>query len=135
MILPRIIYWNYRGAGSKNSVRHFLDLIRTYSSDILILLETRVQSSNVVDILNRSYLSSFLASEANGFAGGIWILWNSSVVNVELISMDDQFINVIIDNFITERWILTAVYASPKLAFRRSLWLYLEELGKIMFGP
>lgn len=80
-------------------------------------------------------LNDYLVSEAQGFDGGIWIMWNASVVNVKLNSMDDQFINVVIDSFQNAKWILTAVYASPKLVLRRSLWLYLEELGRVMSLP
>lgn len=94
-----------------------------------------MHSSCIDDILKRSCFSNYLASEATGFAGGIWILWNASVVNIELISMDDQFINVVVDNFLVEQWVLTAVYASPNLAFRNSLWIYLEELGRVMTRP
>lgn len=94
-----------------------------------------MNSSCIGEILNRSPLSSFLVYEAKGFARGIWLMWNASVVNVELISMDDQFINAIIDNFLNEKWVLTSVYASPKIVFHQSLWLYLEMLGKVMNMP
>lgn len=34
--------------------------------------------------------------EAQGFVGGIWILWDASVVDLEVVAMDAQVITIII---------------------------------------
>lgn len=60
---------------------------------IVIMLETRVASSYMNKILSHSSLTKFSCSEARGYAGGIWVIWNSSRVQVEVVTIDDQIIN------------------------------------------
>lgn len=131
MFMPRIVSWNCRGTGSEYFVRYLMNLIKTTVSDILVLLETRVNSSCIHNFLAHTSFSGFLAAEADGFAGGIWVLWSNVNLNLnlELVSMDDQFVNMIVHGNGGPPWLLTAIYASPKLNFCSALWSYLENLG------
>lgn len=72
---------------------------------------------------------TFVVSEARGFAGGIWVLWNSGEYTIEPIGIDAQVLNLVVQGGDGSRWILSAVYASPYLPFRNLLWKYLTELG------
>lgn len=56
-----------------------------------------------------------------GFSGGIWLLWDDSV-DLEAITVNDQIINAIIKKEGRVQWLLSAIYASPKQAFREELW-------------
>lgn len=86
--------WNCRGAGSACFLRNLLLLVRIHHCSILVLLETRVNSSYINAIISKSSFTNFFVSEAMGFSRGIWVLWNSGDVKVELISLDEKVINV-----------------------------------------
>lgn len=45
MISPIVVFWNCRGAGSIQSVRHLNILMRQYQPNIVILVETRVHGN------------------------------------------------------------------------------------------
>lgn len=71
MCCPIIVSWNCRGIGSKLAVRHLLDLVKSVTPNILILIETRVSSSFIYSFVGRTAFTHFVAVEANDFAGGI----------------------------------------------------------------
>lgn len=100
MSLPKLIAWNCRGAGSNYAIRHLFLLLQKYNPNILILFETRVPSTKIQLILAKCPLDSFVVTEAVGFFGGIWVLWNSSVVDLELVARDEQVLTVLYNNWV-----------------------------------
>lgn len=84
MTLPKIVAWNCKGVGSLNVLRHLLFLIKCNNSDILILVETHVDSRYVSHILEKTHFTHFMAAEAIAFSGGIWVIWDDSKLHVEL---------------------------------------------------
>ncbi|XP_061352758.1 uncharacterized protein LOC133297608 [Gastrolobium bilobum] len=62
-------------------------------------------------------------------AGGIWILWNSSEVNIQVLHTDHQFIHSKISwlNYHKQEF-FTFVYASPRRQERHALWDALENI-------
>lgn len=95
MTLPKVIAWNCRGVGSQSALRHLL-LVRSNNPDILILEEPRVHSKFIARITASTRFNAHIVIEANGFSGGIWILWDDSCVHLELVLLDDQIINVVV---------------------------------------
>lgn len=65
MLEPRVMAWNCRGAGSKAFLRYLNFLLVKYKHYVLILLETKVDSSAVQQILTRTCMSNFCVLEAN----------------------------------------------------------------------
>lgn len=135
MCCPSIVSWNCRGVGSRIAVLHLLDLVKSVSHDILILIETRVPSSYVSNFIGRTIFTHYVAAEANGFAGDIWILWNCAKVELEVASLDAQIINAFVKYGRNQFCLLSAVYASPKPVFHQVLWEYLVTLGRLISIP
>ncbi|XP_075658876.1 uncharacterized protein LOC142628717 [Castanea sativa] len=100
----KIIVWNCRGALNLNFGSNVADLVRDYSPTMMIVTETRV-------------------GDTVGYVGGIWQLWNSEAVEFTHLSSMEQEIHALVklscSNF---SWIISAIYASPRLAKRRILW-------------
>lgn len=67
--------------------------------------------------------------EAIGFSGGIWILWNSNSVGLEILAYSDQLIHAILSLSLpgSVDVLLTAVYGSPDAKDRKGLWTSLRE--------
>lgn len=58
----------------------------------LILVETRVDSSNIATLLSKLGFTNFVCWEAASYAGGIWVLWQASRIMIEQINVDDQIV-------------------------------------------
>lgn len=56
---------------------------------VFAVLETRIHITNVYDCLTMTEFTDLYAVEALGYVGGIWLLWNCSMVNVEVSSATD----------------------------------------------
>lgn len=126
------IVWNCRGMGARTTRLHLKEMIRYHKPAILALLETKVHSSHVLGFLAHLGFTELLAVEAMGYVGGISVLWNDSITSVEVVSMEDQCITVLVKDGLSSHWVLTVVYASPHFPTREFLWQYLEAVGTII---
>lgn len=133
--MNNILVWNCRGAGSPQTLYHIVDMIKTYKPSIVALLETRVPSRKLKPILDRSSLANFIAVEACGFADGIWLGWDDTVVTLELVSYNAQVLNVLTKAVQGRVWFLSIIYAAPHPLYRTDLWIYLKQLITLMSSP
>lgn len=99
------------------------------------MVETRVPSITLHAILHRLNFTNSVVSEARGFAGGIWVFWNSSEVLVNVITVDDQIINMFVRHSGQHPWLLSALYTSPNPLIRHDLWQYIQQFGTNLHFP
>ena len=65
-----------------------------------------------------------------GFAGGIWLLWSTNLVQVDVLATTEQEIHAIIRvRAQAFHWLLNAIYASPRFEERCILWNNLKMLA------
>ena len=77
-----IICWNCRGALNP-CFRNTLDsLISKYNPSIVIVMETRIGDLRAKDITDRLPFDGAIHTDTIGYAEGLWLLWNSEVVEV-----------------------------------------------------
>ncbi|KAJ4825017.1 hypothetical protein Tsubulata_050912 [Turnera subulata] len=126
--------WNCRGAGKKQFVRKFKDLSVETQPYIAIVVEPRVSGQKANRIIRQLKFSNSYRVEARGFAGGIWLLWDEEVVQIQVLHCHTQFIHVQItkDGVF---FMLTAIYASPQNKWRRYLWRNLASLAEQITVP
>ena len=101
---------------------------------MVALVEPRISGKKVDDFIIRSGFERSHRIEAEGFSGGIWLMWKDCF-KVEVIINHKQFIHFSIANdmgFIS--W-ATAVYASPNKHIRNLLWKDLEAVARNVSGP
>ncbi|CAI9114900.1 OLC1v1015718C1 [Oldenlandia corymbosa var. corymbosa] len=122
-----------QGAGSKEFHRAFSDTISQYKPDVMAVLEPRIGGKRADDVVKISGFDRSFRIEAQGFAGGIWILWRDRV-DVEIFKCHKQFLHTALKCG-EERFFMTFVYASPNVQRRRSLWHELESLAASVHGP
>lgn len=135
-MLFNIISWNVRGAASRRSIRNIKNLISLHKLHALIILEPRISGTTQADKVCRQLgFPNFFRVEAEGFSGGIWLLWNSLHVQIEIVAYLDQFIHALVSGISEFDWLLTAVYGSPDEAERRGLWQSLTEANGIHHLP
>ena len=80
--------------------------------------------------------NSVCQSEAVGFCGGIWLLWNSGEVSLDVLMVTDQAIHASVQVSPSKpHWLLSAVYASPNLDTRLKFWDQLVNFASTHNAP
>ncbi|XP_061367553.1 uncharacterized protein LOC133310607 [Gastrolobium bilobum] len=98
---------------------------------VVVLMETRTSSVVCSKLLKKINFDKFIVEEAIGFAGGIWVLWDSRKVTVNLLSSKSQFIHMKMELEDSKSFLWTAIYANPNEEIRHAIWedIRVEEIG------
>ncbi|OMO98612.1 Endonuclease/exonuclease/phosphatase, partial [Corchorus olitorius] len=92
----KILVWNCRGAASSEFKQTFMDMIRIHRPSICILSETKVSGEVAERISGSLGFDNKHIINARGFSGGLWMLWDSLAVNLEILPHGDQAIHAIV---------------------------------------
>jgi ribonuclease HI len=112
------------------------DILRINNPEILILTETRLGGSRAADLAKSFPFDGFLCTNTIGFAGVVWILWKTDVVEVEHLCSTEQEIHVSVQvKGSYSLWLLSAIYASPRRSERRILWENLKIIAGLHNMP
>ncbi|XP_061347714.1 uncharacterized protein LOC133293198 [Gastrolobium bilobum] len=95
---------------------------RKYKPSIVVILEPQCSGQKASDIIRKSGFKHAFVQEAEGYSGGIWILWNDETGLVEIGNHTKQFVHFKVQNFHVPSFSCTAVYASPREENRKELW-------------
>ena len=132
--MDNILFWNARGAAGDSFKSTIQDLVKMHKVDMLIICEPRIQfERNKKFLLSLGY-TDFEVSEAAGFSGGLWLLWNRNKISVEPIHANFQSITVKV-TIGSDSWLLSSVYASPCNTSRAHLWGYLDSIQQSISLP
>ena len=113
-IYPNIIVWNRRGAAKRSFASFIKDLWNKYDFSILVLLETKINGDRATKVIQHLCFDGPYRVDANGFAGSIWALQDSSVWQVEVLEVYAQYIHLKIQDFGGGNvWFLTPCYGRP----------------------
>ncbi|XP_024042959.1 uncharacterized protein LOC112099735 [Citrus clementina] len=97
-------------------------------------MEPRISGIKADDFIKKSGFACSNRVEAEGFSGGIWLLWRS-FIEVEVSINHSQCIHFkFCKNKVFMSWV-TAVYASPNPMLRRQLWDRMENIASSIQGP
>ena len=112
-----IICWNCKRALNPRFRKTMDSLMSKFNPSIVIVTETRIGGQRAKDITDRLPFDGAIHTDTIGYAGGLWLLWNSKVVEVTQLVKIEQEIHVIVkvlsSNF---SWILSCINASPRFA-------------------
>lgn len=109
-----------------------MDLVAWHSPILMVITETRLSSARVDEIIKGLPFDGVAITDTIGFAGGIWMLWRSDLVQVDVHVAMEQEIHVLIRvRSQTFNWIINAVYASLRFAKRCVLWDNLKMLASL----
>ena len=61
---------------------------------IIALVETRISGPRAQSVCGKIGFSRCFRVEAQGFQGGIWVLWNSKEIGVDVIKSHEYFVMV-----------------------------------------
>ncbi|KAL5742374.1 hypothetical protein ACOSP7_029106 [Xanthoceras sorbifolium] len=74
------------GAGKKSLVKTLSDFRKIYRFEVLAVLEPRISGPRALSVANKLGFSSKFIVDADGFSGGLWLLWNSPSVSLEVVA-------------------------------------------------
>lgn len=111
------------------------ELIRINKPTILALVETHISGDTAQRVCDRIGFSGQFRVDAQGFRGGIRILWRKELVTLNVLDAHTQHITVEISKVGEVPWIFSAIYASPDSNLKRELWEALEEAKRRFSGP
>ena len=125
----KIIVWNVRGAGSRECIISIKEYIRTHKPAIIAILETHISGKRADEVCNNIGFQGRYRVEARGFQGGIWVLWDTSEVSLNVLKAHPQFITSQVHRRGMQPWCFTVVYASPSPQLREQLWCEMEAFS------
>lgn len=131
-----LLIWSCRGTLNPTFCSNVIDLVRLHSPAILIQTKTKASGDRAKRIANRLPFDGAIFANTIGLSGGLWLLWDSSQVNISELSTTEQEIHAMVTpNCSNSAWLLSAVYASPRLAKRRLLWDNLMAVAELHSLP
>ena len=99
---------------------------------MLFRSETRVGGDRAKGITDRLPFDGALHADTIGYSGGIWVLWKSDAVEVMLVAKTEQEIHVVVKvRAQNSSWLLSTIYASPRLEERILLWKNLATIAPL----
>ena len=130
-----IFIWNCRGAGKKSFATLIRDLHISYRFSVLVLLETKIGGRQADKVAKKLNFLNQVRVDPDGFAGGIWVCWECSQWNVEVIQRDKQFVHLRVVDQNGVHWFFSPCYGRPQGSLRSELWQGLRTLSQTVNGP
>lgn len=113
-----------------------MELVRNHNPAVMVIMETKLGGSRARDITDRLPFDGAIHIETIGLAGGLWLLWNSNMVEVEQLAITEQEIQVEIKVLSSNlSWLFSAIYASPRSEERCILWNNLSKVAELHNKP
>ena len=127
-----ILIWNCRGAMKPQFRNTVMDLVEWHTPMLMVITETRMSGARAIEMIESLPFDGSVIADTIGFAGGIWMLWRTDLVHVEVLASIEQEIHAIIrvrSQSLT--WIISAIYASPRFVERCMLWENLKLIANL----
>ena len=91
-----LLIWNYRGTMKPEFRKTVMDLVEWHSSILMVITKTRMSGAKAEEIIEALPFDGHAVSDTIGFAGGIWLLWRSNLVQVDVLVATKQEIHAMI---------------------------------------
>ena len=131
-----IFVWNSRGALKPNFQKHVRELVRNHNPTIMVIMETCLGGERDREITDRLPFDDAIHTETIGFTGGLWLLWNSDMVEVNQLANTKQEIHVEVKvHSFNLSWLFSAIYASPRSEEKGILWNNLSKVVELHNKP
>ncbi|CAN0886301.1 hypothetical protein LINGRAHAP2_LOCUS15330 [Linum grandiflorum] len=120
-----LLSWNARGAGHKNFFAAFRSYASKFRPNIVFVFEPRISGVKAARVTRRMDFDRCFRVYAMGFSGGIWVLWHSHLVTLQVLSSSPQCVHLSGMVGLSNNFFLIAVYRNPGYSVRQE---FLEDL-------
>ena len=94
--IMNILIWNYRGAMKPQFSKMVMELIEWHMPIIMVFTKTWMSGARADEIIETLPFDGAVVVDTIGFAGGIWLLWHSDLVQVDVLATTEQKIHALI---------------------------------------
>ncbi|KAI9087867.1 hypothetical protein K1719_030197 [Acacia pycnantha] len=110
------------GAGGREIKRDLRILVKLKRPEIMSLVETRVPAQNGHNFFCSLGYKEETTIEGEGFAGGIWVAWDETRVNLRCIERRSQYGPFEVKYDGEEPWWIVLVYVAPREREKGMFW-------------
>lgn len=83
----------------------------------MVVMETQLGGPKAKEIVDKLSFDGVIHTKTIGYAGDLWLLWNSDRVEITPLANTEQEIHVVVKvRPLDTSWLLSAIYASPRIA-------------------
>lgn len=93
-----ILSWNCRGAAHPDFNNDIAELVLQHNPMLIFILETRLAASKAEDLKIRLRFDKVYGIDSNGLSGGIWMLWDSERISVDILPHGSQSIHALVQD-------------------------------------
>ncbi|XP_072087854.1 uncharacterized protein [Arachis hypogaea] len=123
-----IFCWNARGAASLKFAKALKEYYLQYKPDLVAIQETRC-SGRKLSLIKSIRFNFYIIIDANGFSGGIWLMWNNPNYQISEVARHNQTLHIRIKDGREERC-LTIAYAHPQDIIRKEFRIFTEAIAR-----
>ncbi|XP_057432699.1 uncharacterized protein LOC130725493 [Lotus japonicus] len=121
--------WNIRGAAAKGVPLLLKDVVLRHQIFCVALFEPKVKSTKLPIIMKTLNFDGSFVVEAEGFSGGIWVMWSKHWGAIQVLSSHRQLVHLRVNPTNgSPSFLVSFTYGSPNLSIRNFLW---QELRRI----
>ncbi|KAL5804564.1 hypothetical protein ACOSQ3_031364 [Xanthoceras sorbifolium] len=109
-----------KGARKRCFTRVVYDLMKLSKFNIFTIFEPRISVIKASKVIKRLGFTDSFVVDADGFSGGIWLLWNSNKLKLHVIASSKQIVTAIVADG-NSYWFFSVIYGNPTVSTRRKL--------------
>ena len=91
--MMNVIIWNCKGASKPSFKKRVTELVQNHDPAILVVMETRVGGDRAREITDLLPFDRAIHTNTIGYVGGLWVLWNTDMVDISVLSSTEQEIH------------------------------------------
>ncbi|KAI9087338.1 hypothetical protein K1719_030658 [Acacia pycnantha] len=99
---------------------------RRYKLDMVVILEPRISGTHASRVIRNWGFGHSCRVEAEGFSGGIWLLWELDGLTVDVLERDEQYVHCKLD-LGGDEMMFTIAYVNPNKQRRSWIWSLLQQ--------
>ena len=110
---PEILSWNVRGLNNPTKRKAVKDFVATVKVNLVCFQETKLDVIDhfmLIECLGRSF-DGFVYLPAVETRGGILLAWDTTILSVDNVQYDTNFLTALVRAKDGSTWWITAVYA------------------------
>jgi len=132
----KILSWNAQGLKRVQVTQEIKILLRIHKSNIIFLLETMVNETNLLRILPSLGFDDFDYVLPNNHSGGIVVLWNNGAIHASTLAKDQRIIHTLVhDTALAQTIVISSIYAPAQLRQKDQFWTCLLEFNEAIDSP
>ncbi|KAF7830694.1 reverse transcriptase [Senna tora] len=107
-----------------------MDLKHRYRPNVVFISETRIEGWRANSVINTLGFDSHFKVDPIGYAGGLWILWDTANVKLTVVEHTFQEVHAIMEVNSQAPFLASFIYASPDLVRRKYVWQNLTKIAE-----